>query len=354
MRPWYMIDHDPVWCGFTLVAFTTSGRTQAYMYTTLDALYCTLHTHTTRLQSCSTVRQILQSWSSNHYKLQLHEKFLSGLRFWRALHCQWLAMLSSLRGRHLSLLLQLQRGHGQERLPLVPNKDLPWPAPTCATAGGCLGSNKWIQMKIVYASQGGRIRHRLDSPTPLSLTKREYSVGPCGAAGPGRYGFCICQGDEPWDLQRVPSPCVLSHDQINSKAFPMLLQVTLPKNSQERRADGTLGIKSRKLASASWSPLGGWNLEFAIAWKFIVNYPRLPHWLVHKQFGRGSILPWDAVGMSPPAAQSAALASSASLASSIISSACSKSLVQRRSLSACSWRALKRSFIFIFKPSHVV
>ena len=120
-----MIDHDPVWCGFTLVAFTTSGRTQAYMYTTLDALCCTLHTHTTRFQSCSTVRQILQSWSSNHCKLQLHEKFLAGLRFWRALHCQWLAMLSSLRGRHLSLLLQLQRGHGQERLPLVPNKDLP-------------------------------------------------------------------------------------------------------------------------------------------------------------------------------------------------------------------------------------
>ena len=56
---------------------------------------------------------------SNHCKLQLHEKFLAGLRFWRALYCQWLAMQSSLRGRHLSFLLQLQRENGQERLPLA-------------------------------------------------------------------------------------------------------------------------------------------------------------------------------------------------------------------------------------------
>ena len=65
---------------------------------------------------------------------------------------------------------------------------------------------------------------------------------------------------------------------------------------------------SRKLASASWSPscftkvLGG--LESPIAW----NYHPPPGWLVHKQFGRGSIPP-----RSPPAANSAASASSASL-----------------------------------------
>ena len=51
---------------------------------------------------------------------------------------------------------------------------------------------------------------------------------------------------------------------------------------------------SRKLASASWSPscfskaLGG--LESHTAWNFILNYPPAP-WLVHKQFGHGSIPP---------------------------------------------------------------
>ena len=65
---------------------------------------------------------------------------------------------------------------------------------------------------------------------------------------------------------------------------------------------------SRKLASASWSPscfskvLGG--PESPIAW----NYHPPPGWLVHKQFGRGSIPP-----RSPQAANSAASASSASL-----------------------------------------
>ena len=56
-------------------------------------------------------------------------------------------------------------------------------------------------------------------------------------------------------------------------------------------------FSSRKLASASWSPsclskvLGG--LESPIAWNLIRNYPSpsLPGWLVHKQFGRGSIPP---------------------------------------------------------------
>ena len=56
-------------------------------------------------------------------------------------------------------------------------------------------------------------------------------------------------------------------------------------------------FSSRKLASASWSPsclskvLGG--LESPIAWNLILNYPSpsLPGWLVHKQFGRGSIPP---------------------------------------------------------------
>ena len=57
-------------------------------------------------------------------------------------------------------------------------------------------------------------------------------------------------------------------------------------------------FSSRKLASASWSPsclskvLGG--LESPIAWNLILNYPSpsLPGWLVHKQFGCGSIPPW--------------------------------------------------------------
>ena len=49
-----------------------------------------------------------------------------------------------------------------------------------------------------------------------------------------------------------------------------------------------------KLASASWSPSFFSKVLAPIAWNFTVNYPRA--WLVHKQFGGGSIPPGDTVG----------------------------------------------------------
>jgi len=51
-----------------------------------------------------------------------------------------------------------------------------------------------------------------------------------------------------------------------------------------------------KLASASWSPsfFSKVLARTPIAWNFTVNYPRA--WLVHKQFGGGSIPPGDTVG----------------------------------------------------------
>ena len=153
-----MIDHDPVWCGFTLVAFTTSGRTQAYMYTTLDALCCTLHTHTTRFQSCSTVRQILQSWSSNHCKLQLHEKFFGRSAFFGAPYTASGWQCSQVFGGAISAFAATST----------------WPRARTTAASAeqrsaltrpdlrhCWWLFRFKQMKIVYASQGGRIRHRL-------------------------------------------------------------------------------------------------------------------------------------------------------------------------------------------------
>ena len=121
-------------------------------------------------------------------------------------------------------------------------------APTCPDLLHCLWLFRLKHMKFVYASQGGRIR-RLDSPEGLlSVTKRECSVVSCALEGmaflgmsPGmNHGICT-------EFQVL---VYLSH---MTKSTPKLslLQVTLPKNLQEWRADGTLGIKSRKLASAS-------------------------------------------------------------------------------------------------------